>query len=229
MNQAKSQYLMKKDYLLLGIVTIMSLAANLPQEIIGLSGVDRRLLVLGLLLVVTIALVRYTKLVMILCVAVLAFGANLPQELAARFNVESSILIAALIAIVLFSLANHYLKLPTGLNRRQGFVDYEGTQALLRAVMNGRLQEVSQLVETGLDLNIRSRHGYTPLMIAAARGYGEIAEVLLANGAELTMVDPHGRNALQIAREAKSKHCIDSLLEATQAEITSTKFTMPTT
>jgi E3 ubiquitin-protein ligase XBAT32/33 len=113
--------------------------------------------------------------------------------------------------------------LPSGLDKRQGFVDHAATQALLRAVMNGRLQEVSQLIETGLDPNTRSRHGYTPLMIAAARGYGDIADLLLANGAELTMVDTHGRNALQIAREAKSKHCIDSLLEATQAEISSTK------
>jgi len=214
---------MKRDYLLLSIVTLMSLAANLPQEIIGLSGVDRRMLVLGLLLVVAIALVRYSKLVMIFCIVILSFGANLPQELAAKYNIEPGILMVALIAIVLLALANHFLKLPTGLAKRQGFVDYEASQALLRAVMNGRLQDVNQLIETGLDLNTRSRHGYTPLMIAAARGYGEIVDALLTNGAELTMVDPHGRNALQIAREAKSKHCIDALLEATQAEINSPK------
>jgi ankyrin repeat protein len=220
---------MKRDYLLLGIVTLMSLAANLPQELIGLTGIDRRMLVLGLVLVVAIALVRYSKLVMIFCVVILAFGANLPQELAAKYNIEPGILMAALIAIIVLALANHYLKLPTGLDKRQGFVDYEGTQALLRAVMNGRLQDVRQLIETGLDLNTRSRHGYTPLMIAAARGYGEIVDLLLDNGAALTMVDPHGRNALQIAREAKSKHCIDSLLEATQAEISGTKTATPTT
>jgi ankyrin repeat protein len=220
---------MNKDYLLLAIVTIMSLAANLPKDLIGLAGIDRRLLVIGLLLVVTIALVRYSKLVMILSVAIMAFGANLPQELADKYNIDPGILIVALLAIVLLSLANHFLKLPTGLDKPQGFVDYEGTQALLRAVMNGRLQEVKQLAETGLDLNSRSRHGYTPLMIAAARGYGEIVDVLLVGGAELTMVDPHGRNALQIAREAKSKHCIDSLLEATQAEISTTKDATPTT
>jgi ankyrin repeat protein len=220
---------MKRDYLLLGIVTLMSLAANLPQELIGLTGIDRRMLVLGLVLVVAIALVRYSKLVMIFCVVILAFGANLPQELAAKYNIEPGILMAALIAIIVLALANHYLKLPTGLDKRQGFVDYEGTQALLRAVMNGRLQDVRQLIETGLDLNTRSRHGYTPLMIAAARGYGEIVDLLLDNGAALTMVDPHGRNALQIAREARSKHCIESLLEATHSEISSAKDAAPTT
>jgi ankyrin repeat protein len=207
----------------------MSLAANLPQKIIGLSGVDHRWLVFGLLLVVTIALVRYSRLVMVLSVVILALGANLPQGLAATFNIEPGILMAALVVIVLLSLANRYLKLPSGLDSRQGFADHESTQALFRAVINGRLQEVSQLLDTGLDINARSRHGYTPLMIAAARGHGEIADLLLANGAELTMVDAHGRNALQIAREAKSEHCIDSLLGATQAEISNTRVAAPTT
>jgi len=214
---------MNKDYLLLGIVTTMSLAANLPQAMFGSSGVDHRLLVVGLLLVVTIALVRYSRLVMILSVVILSFGANLPQELAATFNIEPGILMAALVVIVLFALANRYLKLPSGLDRRQGFADHENTQALFRAVINGRVQEVGQLLDTGLDINARSRHGYTALMIAAARGHGDIADLLLARDAELTMVDAHGRNALQIAREANSQHCIDALLEATRAEIGNTR------
>ena len=75
---------MNKDYLLLGMVTAMSLAANLPQEIIGMSGLDRRLLVIGLLIVLAIALVRYSKVAMVLSVVILAFGANLPQTLAAE-------------------------------------------------------------------------------------------------------------------------------------------------
>jgi hypothetical protein len=214
---------MNKDYLLLGIVTAMSLAANLPQQFTGLWVVDHRLLVVGLLLVVTISLVRYSRLVMVLSIVVLAFGANLPQELAATFNIEPSIMMVALVAIVLLALANRYLQLPSGLESRQGFADYESTQALFRAVINGHLQEVRQLLDAGLDINARSRHGYTPLMIAAARGHGEIVDLLLANGAELTMVDAHGRNSLQIAREAKSQHCINSLLEATQAEISITR------
>jgi len=210
---------MNRDYLLLGVVTTMSLAANLPRAVIGSSGIDQRLLVVGLLLVVTIALVRYSRLVLILSVVILAFGANLPRELAAILNIEPGILTAALIVIVLFALANRFWKLPSGLDRRQGFADHKSTQALFRAVINGRVQEVGQLLDTGLDINARSRHGYTPLMIAAARGHGDIADLLLARGAELTMVDAHGRNALQIAREANSQHCIDALLDATRAEL----------
>ena len=65
---------MNKDYLLLGIVTTMSIAANLPDKLISLNGFDRKLLVLGLLLVVTIALVRYSKFALVLAVGILAIG-----------------------------------------------------------------------------------------------------------------------------------------------------------
>jgi hypothetical protein len=220
---------MNKDYLLLGMVTAMSLAANLPQEIIGMSGLGRRLLMIGLLIVLAIALVRYSKLAMVLSVVILAFGANLPQEFAAALDIAPGYFMAALVIIVLFSFANRYLKLPTGLDKAQGFDDHECAQALFGAVIKDRLQEVSQLIAAGLNIDSRSRHGYTALMIAAAKGHGEIIDLLLNNGAKLTLVDPHGRNALQMAREAKSQHCIDSLLEASKIEITRIKEPVPTT
>lgn len=220
---------MNKDYLLLGIVTIMSLAANLPQQFMGLNSLDSRLLVFSLLFVVAISLVRYSKVALVLSVAILALGANLPRTLATEMNIEPGYFMGGLVMIVLFSLANRYLKLPTGLDKRQGFHDHEVAQALFGAVINGRIQEVSQLIETGLNIDTRSRHGYTSLMIAAAKGHGEIIDLLLSNGAELTLVDLNGRNALQIAREARSQHCIDSLLEASRNEITRVKEPAPAT
>jgi hypothetical protein len=219
---------MNKDYLLLAIVTVMSLAANLPQDIVGMSGLDSRLLVVGLMIVLALALVRYAKVAMVLSVVILAFGANLPEALSTAMKIEPGYFMGALIIIVLLSVANRYLKLPSGIDKPQGFDNHESAQALFGAVINGRLQEVSQLIESGLNIDSRSRHGYTPLMIAAARGHGEILDQLLNNGAELTLVDPHGRNALQIAREAKAQHCTDSLLAASQVEITRVKVPAPT-
>ena len=214
---------MYKDYLLLGIVTLMSVAANLPEELIGLSGLDRKLLIFGLLFVVSIALVRYSKFAMVLAIVILAVGANLPNELAIALNVEPRILMATLAAIVVFSLANRLLQLPSGLDRPQGFKHAEGSQALLRAVVNGRSAIVSRLLDADVNIDGRTRQGYTPLMIAAARGYDEIASMLLKAGADLTAVDKQGRNALQIAREGKHQACIDLLLEASQAEVTATQ------
>jgi len=210
---------MNKDYVLLAIVTIMSIGANLPNTLAGLSGFDRKLLVAGLLLVVTIALVRYSKFALVLAVAILAVGANLPQEIAKTLNIEPRILLITLSAIVLFSLANRILRLPSGLDKQQGFVSEDGARALFRSIANQRIQIARRIVEAGTNVNVRSRQGYTPLMVAASHGHDEIVSMLLQKGADLTTVDKEGRNALQIAREADRKGCVGILLEASKAEV----------
>jgi hypothetical protein len=220
---------MKKDYLLLGIVTFMSLAANLPPKLIGLNGVDRKLLLIGLLVVVAIALIRYSKFALVLAVVILAVGANLPAEIAGALNIEPRILLLTLTAIVLFSLANRLLKLPSGLNKPQGFVSNEGVQALFKAIADGRTQIASRLIGAGTNVNARSRQGYTPLMIAASHGHEEIVQLLLDRGADLTSVDSEGRNALQFAKEAGRDKCVALLLAASKAEVSIARDALPST
>ena len=215
--------------MLLGIVSIMSIGANLPQTLIGLNGVDRKLLVIGLLLVVSIALVRYTKFALVLAIGILAIGANLPQEIAATLNIDPQILILTLIAIVLFSLANRLLKLPSGLDKQQGLTHSEGAKALFAAIANGRIEIVGRLIGAGANVNGRSRQGYTALMIAASYGHAEIVQLLLSKGADLTTVDAEGRNALQIAKEAGQESCIASLLAASKAEVSIAQDALPST
>ena len=211
--------IMKKDYLLLGIVSLMSIGANLPDNFIALSGVDRKFLMIGLMLVVTIALVRYAKFALILAVGILAVGANLPQEIASALNIEPRILMLTLAAIIIFSVANRIFKLPSGLDKQQGFAHSEGSKALFSAIANGRIDIASRLMKGGANVNGRSRQGYTALMIAASHGQDAIVRMLLNNGADLTTVDANGRNALQIAREADRKGCIAMLLTASKAEV----------
>ena len=215
--------------MLLGIVSIMSIGANLPQTLIGLSGVDRKLLVIGLLLVVTIALVRYSKFALVLAVGILAIGANLPEEIAGALNIDSRILMLTLFAIVLFSLANRLLKLPSGLDKQQGFAHSEGSKALFAAIANGRIEIVSRLIGAGANINGRSRQGYTALMIAASHGHAEIVQLLLSKGADLTTVDAEGRNALQIAKEAGRESCVARLLAASKAEVSIARDALPST
>jgi hypothetical protein len=214
---------MKKDYLLLGIVSIMSIGANLPNHLPVLSGVDRKLLLIGLLVVVSIVLIRYSKFALVLAVAILAVGANLPQEIAGALNIEPKVLLMTLGAIVLFSLTNRILKLPSGLDKKQGFVNSEGAHALFRAIANDRIQIASRLIDAGTNINARSRQGYTALMIAASHGNDNIVEMLLQKGADLTIVDAEGRNALQIARQAGRDNCAALLLTASRAGITNAR------
>ena len=70
---------------------------------------------------------------------------------------------------------------------------------LLHAVAEtNRAELIPWMLEHGLDLEARTRRGYTPLHIACGLGHEAAAERLLRAGA-----DPHaeaeGRDALQIA------------------------------
>ena len=220
---------MNKDYLLLAIVSIMSIGANLPATLVGLNTVDRKLLLIGLVLVVTIALIRYSKFALVLAIAILAVGANLPGEIAGALNIEPRILVLTLAAIVLFSLVNRILKLPTGLDQQQGITSNEGVHALLKAIAKGRVQIAGRLIDAGTNVNARSRQGYTPLMIAASHGHEEIVELLLSKGADLTTVDSEGRNALQIAQQAGRDNCVAHLLSASKAEVSLAQHGLPST
>jgi hypothetical protein len=201
----------------------MSIGANLPDKLFALNGLDRKLLVAGLLIVVTIALVRYSKFALVLAVGILAVGANIPEELAEVLNIEPRILMLTLVAIVLLSLANRFFNLPSGLGSEQGGVRQEGSKALFSAIANGRADIASRLIEAGANINGRSRQGYTALMIAASHGQDDLVRLLLDKGANLTMVDADGRNALQIARETDRKGCVALLLAASKAEVSTAR------
>ncbi len=101
----------------------MSVAANLPHDFSLLSGIIRNFVLVGLMFVLAIALVRYTRFVLVATMFILAVGANLPHDIAQILNVDSRILMGSLIAILVLSLLNQFIKLPTGLDKPQGFPD----------------------------------------------------------------------------------------------------------
>ncbi|UCE48728.1 MAG: ankyrin repeat domain-containing protein [Phycisphaerales bacterium] len=57
--------------------------------------------------------------------------------------------------------------------------------ALLDAARDGNIKQVRSLVERGADTNVRDYRGRTPLHLAAARGYTDIAELLVKGGADI--------------------------------------------
>ena len=116
-----------KDFLLLAIVTFMTIAFILPEDSI-LRGLDRSYIFTGLLVIVIIALSHYSKLVVVASVLIVAIGANLPREVAQTLNLDVRILMIALIAILLVVMANQIFKLPTGLDKPQGFPAGKGSE-----------------------------------------------------------------------------------------------------
>jgi len=78
-----------------------------------------------------------------------------------------------------------------------------GVPALSLAVINGQYRMVKLLVSLGADVNHRDPLGMTPLTWAAICDYGrtEMAEVLLAAGADSEAVDKNGSTAAALARK----------------------------
>lgn len=97
----------------------------------------------------------------------------------------------------------------------------------LRAAINdGRTEEAKGLLEQGADVNGRTSGGYTPLMIAAGVGNEEMVRLLLARGADPTLVNDYGWTAGEVAK-MNNYRSIQALLEqastAGQPEATVTK------
>lgn len=70
------------------------------------------------------------------------------------------------------------------------------------AVLAGVEVAVRLHVRRGDDLNARDGNGMTPLMLAASKNKGMICSLLLSSGADSTLTDPGGRDALALARAA---------------------------
>ena len=181
-------------------VALMSFGANLSRELAESWGIDRRILLGGLVALVAIALVRYLKFTLVLVVAILAIGSNLPAGIAAEFGINRNIMTFALIAMVIVSLASRFFKmLPTGIEKQRPTTSRHGAMALFNAVARGQLSVAQSLVKTGVNVNVKTRDGTTPLMAAAHKGYSDLAKILVDCGADINARDRKGNTAMAIA------------------------------
>ena len=180
-------------------VALMSIGANLPRGMAESFGIDRRFLLGGLVALVAVALVRYLKFTLVLVVAILAVGANLPADIAREFGVDRHIMMFALISMVVISLASRFFKIPTGVEKPKKTSSRHGAVALFNAVAKGQMSVAQSLLKTGVNVNVRTVDGTTPLMAAAKKGYSDLAKILMDNGADVHARDSKGNTALSIA------------------------------
>ena len=66
--------------------------------------------------------------------------------------------------------------------------------ALSDAVRTGNIEDVKKHLAAGADVNAKTADGTTPLHNAAVYGHTEVAELLIANGANMNAIIASGRN-----------------------------------
>ncbi len=89
----------------------------------------------------------------------------------------------------------------------------QGPSPLHLAVVSGNLQNVVDLVNGGMDVNVRDKIGVTPLMIASMKGNLEVARFLVSKGASVDAREDTGFTALMCAATSKSAELAAFLLK----------------
>lgn len=87
------------------------------------------------------------------------------------------------------------------------------------AVIGKSTAMISFLLQQGFDVNSRDQSGATPLHLAVAQGYGDLAKLLLEYGADPRAVDSQGISVLQYAKEHRES-MISTLLGQLQTLVT---------
>ncbi|XP_046550763.1 ankyrin-1-like [Haliotis rubra] len=79
-------------------------------------------------------------------------------------------------------------------------VDGSGNNILHLASLNGQLDMVKHIVSQNIvDINVRGRYAWTPLMSAAKRGHLDVFRFLMSEGSNASLVDGSGNNILHLA------------------------------
>lgn len=184
------------------MVVALSIAANLPEAVIG-KYIDQRLLLIVLAAVVVIALFRYLRLLLFLCVATLAVGANVPEQLSEALGINQAVMLTFLVLIVIISQANRFLKLPTeigsGPKKDMPRLDSaESRKAVLIAISRGNVKRLKWFHSHNTEFNF-TEDGVSPVTLAAEKGNSEIMQLLIYYGVNLNVTNAEGKSPLEIA------------------------------
>jgi len=196
-----------RELVLFGLIAITAVLANLPPEYVeDTLGINRNGLFAVLAIAVIIGLFLYLKFFFFLAVVLLIAGANMPDQIADGLSDSLGIAISkvpivlALVAMVGIALINYVVKLlPTGLEPRPRERSPEGVRAMFYAVEKNNLVYAQKVLTMNFDPNLQHDNGYTPLTYAAMKGNPQMVELLLRNGADPTLTNREGDNAVELA------------------------------
>lgn len=197
------------EIIMLAVVLLLSIAANLPDSVIG-QYVHKDILLSALAVVIIVALFRHLRWMLFLIVTILALGANLPEQLAPVVNVDPVVMVATLVVLVLISLLNHVFKLlPTDAAIKRTDSS-QSRKAVLDAVKTGNLSKLKRLIQMNMEVNFL-QDGTSPAHIVAEQGNNEMMQALLDYGVSLNVMNKDGFTPMEIALAFGFNHTVDML------------------
>src|SRR3990172_10710677 len=177
-----------REWILVGLVALVSIVANLPEDLLQQASIDRAWLLGLLALTVFIALFLYLKFQAFFLVFALALLANLPSSVSDSLGISRMPLVIAMALMVGISLINYVVALlPTGLETKPREKSKEGIVEMFYGIEKGNFVYAQKVLSMNFDPNLVAENGYTPLMYAAARGDAKMVDLLVRNGADVNM------------------------------------------
>lgn len=206
-----------REFALFALIALTAILANLPEGYVKRLGLDRDLLLAILGCGVVIGLFLYLRFFFFLSVVLLILGANMPDQIAESFGISKIPLILALVAMIGISLINAVVKLmPTGLEPKPREKSPEAVRALLYAIEKNNVVYGQKVLSMNFDPNLHHENGYTPLAYAALKGYGQMVEMLVRNGADPALPTREGETPVELALRGGHQEVADALKRARQ-------------
>lgn len=89
----------------------------------------------------------------------------------------------------------------------------EGDEStLFKAVVDGEVDKLRSILDSGVDPSMADSEGMTPLHYAADRGNCEVVDILLSYGANANSIDCEGQTPLMLAVMCENEDVVKSLL-----------------
>jgi ankyrin repeat protein len=85
--------------------------------------------------------------------------------------------------------------------------------SIFNAALNGDIDLVRKVLQSGYNVNQTDQDGRTALMYAAFNGHAEVAKILLAHKTDVNLRDPEGRTALMFASSGPFPETVKLLLD----------------
>jgi ankyrin repeat protein len=100
------------------------------------------------------------------------------------------------------------------------YAELKAEESIHKAAIKGNIEAVKQYLAAGTDVNAKDVNGVTPLYYAAGRGRKEVAELLIAKGADVNVNAKSDRDATPLHGAAFNGHAeIAELLIAAGADV----------